>query len=295
MQVYSATSLEKALKKDFLGFYGDESPAIVRDLCFTTTSTHDSEKYEWLGQAPQMDEFKDEVKFNALSDTSYTLTNKVYTGGLALSRDDIRRNETGSLTERVRQQAQRARGFAVKLLIDAIEANGNCYDGTAFFGNSHTVRNKESAVQDNNLAISGTTTAYIQTDLALALQAMLGFQDEEGQPFHGDISQPKLTIVCALNLLRNMREAVYAPIISSTSNVNMGFAEVYPSARLTSSTWYMFRTDGPKPMVFQEEQPVLFEAVESGDTAVTKRQYQYVVSWAGAVGYGFWQSAVKVA
>ena len=177
---------------------------------------------------------------------------------------------------------------------ELIVANPAGYDGVAMFHDAHPARKDEGGTQDNKLAITGTTTANIQTDLALALQAMLGFVDEAGEPFHGDGEPLQLLVVCANNLLRNMREALNATIISSTSNVNAGMAALYSSSRITASDWYLFRINGPKPFICQEEQPVMFEAIESGESAAKRRQYEYVVSMAGGVGPGFWQSAVSV-
>ncbi len=294
---YSDKALEKGLRKTFLNFFAEEAPAIVGQLAEHVSSDSDKEEHEWLGPTGVMEPFEDEVKFISPTSSGFAVPNVIYTKGFVVDRDHLRRSDaqTGSLRMRINQLALRARSFYVKLLMEAIEANPDCYDKTSMFGNSHTARKNEGGVQDNNLALTGSTTANIQTDLALALQAMLGFVDEEGEPFHGDGMAMNLMIVCSVNLEQRMREALEASIISNTTNVNAGIAQLYTSPRITASTWYLFRIDPMvKPWIQQEELPVSFEAVESGETWTTKRQAQYVVAMSGAIAPGYWQSGIKI-
>jgi phage major head subunit gpT-like protein len=171
-----------------------------------------------------------------------------------------------------------------------------CYDGTAFFGNSHTARADEGSAQDNLLAGTGTTTSAFAADLSSSKAAMLGFLDEAGEPFHGD-GVVGLTCVVPVELEKVAREVLGASMISNTSNVaHQGMAELIVSPRLSDANdWYLCRTDAAaKALIFQDRQPVEFEALEgSSDAGFSRRQYQYGVSARYNVGYGFWQSATK--
>lgn len=295
MQISSPTALLKALRKAFLMYFATEDTKILPLLCHTENSDSDKENYEWLGQAGVMEEFRGQVKFAAMSDTDFEIDNVIYAVGHAVSVDDVRRNKTGSIMMRVKQAAERARSHFVKLLMEDIEANSTCYDGVSMFNNAHPARKNEGGTQDNNLALTGTTVANLQTDISLGVAKLKSFVDEEGEPYHGDPDKMNLMAVTATDIEYNMRTALNATIISQTSNVNIGIADIHVSSRLTDSTFYLFRTDGPKPYILQLEQPVTWEVVESGETAVVRRQHQYVVSASGAVKPGQWQSGIKFA
>jgi hypothetical protein len=166
------------------------------------------------------------------------------------------------------------------------------YDGYVMFGDSHPIRKNEPAVQDNNLATSGATAALISTDISLALQAMLGFKDEENKPFHAAYNSMKFRIVCAPNLLRAMQDTLFADTISGTTNMTKGMATLTPSPFVTASTWYMFRTDLMKPFIYQPELSINIQEDRSGE--VNKRQIGFDVSCAYGIGPGYWQSGIKI-
>lgn len=295
--LYTPNSLEKGLKTLFLQHFASEVN-LVSALAFIEKSDSASESYDWLGQVPQMQEFIDERRTAPLSNTKYTITNRTYEATLAVNRDDLADNKTGSVSRRIQQMALRAAAFPNKLTIDALVSGTTdlCYDGTAFFGNSHTARADEGSAQDNLLAGTGTTTSAFAADLSSSKAAMLGFLDEAGEPFHGD-GVVGLTCVVPVELEKVAREVLGASMISNTSNVaHQGMAELIVSPRLSDANdWYLCRTDAAaKALIFQDRQPVEFEALEgSSDAGFSRRQYQYGVSARYNVGYGFWQSATK--
>lgn len=293
---YSAEDLEKGIQSTFLKYMGSEQPAIVTDLCETVDSTSDEEKHAWVGQPAHMSEFKGSVTLSAPTSGSKTIENKVYTGGFSYSIDDLRRSKGGAIVKQIQRLARKVNAHVVKTLMAQIVANGNCYDGTAMFGNAHTARKNEGGTQDNNLALTGTTVANIQTDFGLALAAMLGFLDEEGDPFHGDSMEGVKLRVCANPAqMFNMNTALDAAVISQTSNVWTGFAKPYYTPRITASSWYMFRADegGPKPYIYQPE----LAASISLDTTDEKkeRKHHVIAEVAYGIGEAAWQSGVKVA
>ena len=294
--LYSPTSLEKGLKTKFLEYFSTEN-SLADQLCFVETSASDSEKYEWLGQAPQMSELMGERKITPLSDTGYTLTNTTYEATIAVKRNHLEDGQTGSINRRIQQMAQTASVHVNKLVIDAL-VNGTtdtCYDGTAFFGNSHTARG-DGAAFDNLEGGSGTTTSAIAADLATAKKTMLRFQDEAGEPFHAD-SPSQFTVVAPPELEKNMREVLGASMISNTSNMQVGAANLIISTRLSDvDNWYFLRTDNlARGLLFQQRSPIEFSALESNtESSFLREVFYYGVRARYAVSYAFPQSAVKM-
>ena len=293
--LYSAISLEKGLKTLFLQNFSAESTLADR-LCFVESSASDKEKYEWLGQAPQMAELVGERKITPLSSTGYELENTTYESTVSISRNHLEDNQTGSIRRRIQQMAQTASAHVNKLVINAL-INGTTntgYDGAAFFANSHTARG-DSGAQDNLLAGSATTTAGLATDLAAAKASMLNFLDEAGEPFHGD-GNLALTVVAPPALEKNFREVLGAGVISQTDNMQSGMADLVISPRLTDADdWYVLRTDNlARGLIFQQRSPIEFSALESNtESSFLKEVYMYGVRARYGVGYAFWQSAIK--
>ena len=282
--------------KETLEYFSSENSLADR-LCFVETRASDKEKYEWLGQAPQMSELMGERKITPLSDTGYELTNTTYEATIAVKRNHLEDGQTGSINRRIQQMAQTASQHVNKLVIDAL-VNGTtdtCYDGTAFFGNSHTARG-DGAAFDNLAPGSGNSSSAIATDLATAKSTMLRFQDEAGESFHAD-SPAQFTVVAPPELEKNFREVLGASMISNTSNMQVGAAELIISPRLSDANdWYFLRTDNlARGLIFQQRSPIEFSALESNtESSFLREVYYYGVRARYAVGYAFPQCAIKM-
>ena len=288
-------SLEKGLKVRFLEYFSQESQLAPR-IAFVESSDSDKESYEWLGEAPAMSELRDERKITPLSSTSYEIKNKTFTSTIAVKRSDIADNKSGSINRRIAQMAAAAAGHQNKLLVDALVSGTSdlCFDGAAFFSNSHPNRG-DSGVQDNLLAGSGSTASQVAGDLSAAKAAMMRFLNESGNPHAGDGAMD-LAVVCPPDLEKVFREVLNAQIISNTSNVQAGMADLIVSPRLSDTNdWYLLRTDSTsRGLVFQEREPIEFTALEAGsDRAFHADEWYYGVRARYAVGYAHWAAAIK--
>lgn len=293
---YTPNQLLKAAKATFANYFASEM-SLVQKLCFVESSLYANEVYQWLGSAPQMRELTDVVEYSALSDTAYTITNATYTSGVSFKRNDLADNQSGSIKKRIQQMAVVASSHPNKLLTSLIVSgtSSTCYDGATFFANSHPARKAEGATQDNLLAGSGTTTSAFADDFAASKAAMLGFKAENGEPFHGDGVDVRFVVACAPVLEKPAREALGATIISNTSNVLVGQADVIVMPRLTGNSWYLFATSGvAMPFIHQDREPLEFVSSESGDDAFDKEVYKYKARVRYNQGYAYWQCAAKI-
>ena len=293
--LYTPNSLEKGLKVLFLKHFATEG-ALASRLCHIENSDSDAESYDWLGQSPTMQEFLDERRSIPLSNTKYTITNKTWESTITVSRSDLADNKTGSIQMRIRQMAAAAAGHSNKLIISQLESGttDTGYDGVAMFSNSHTARADEGGTSDNLLAGTGTTTAQVGADFATAKAEMLKFVGENGEPFHAD-GIPQLTVVCPPDMEKAFRETLNAGIVSNTSNVQVGAADLIISPRLTDANdWYLLRTDSVRPLIFQDREPLEFTSLEgSSDNGFLRDQWSYGIRARYNVGIGFWQAATK--
>ena len=296
MLVHSDVSLTRGLRSIFISAMMQQQNW-VDQIATVVESDGALETYGWMGQVPQMREFLSRRVAASMTDTSYALTNKKFEATIAVKRDDIADDKLGALPIRISQLAARAANHANKMLVEALvngtsSTLGLCYDGTAFFGDSHTARGS-SGTQDNKLAGSGTTASALSTDFAAAVAQMRGFADEAGEPFNEDLGS--LVVVAPPALEIAFKTMLNAAIISQTQNVLVGSAQLLISGRLSDANdWYLLHTGGPlRPLIMQDREPVEFVALEDGERAFTEEVYLYGVRARRVVGYGFWQDAIK--
>lgn len=297
MALYSAASLERGLLLTLLRRGGLEEADLVQKLAYALQSDGEDEKHEWLGQPPQLSLFKGSRKDVLLTSTDYTISNEVFDTAVNISRDDLRRNRSGSIQRRLNQMADVVMNFPNLHLTDKIVSGTTdlCYDGESFYGNSHPARKDEGGAQDNLLAGTGTTVAQISADISASLSALRLVKAENGEPFHsgGDLA---MCFMVPPALEVNFKTAVEATIISNTSNQLVGIGEVIVNNRLTDvNDWYTFcKTPGSESLIFQWDQNLETDYTGEGSEMWTqKRQAQFGASLSVGVGYGFWQSSNK--
>ena len=124
-------------------------------------------------------------------------------------------------------------------------------DGVSFFNTTHPIRNKEATTQSNLITGAGTTLANLQDDFEIALARMKKFQDEGGEPFHGDMPAD-LWVLCPPELERRFREVLEATLVNTTDNVQAGAASIVTSPRFSDDNdWYLMSAfSGLRPIIY---------------------------------------------
>jgi phage major head subunit gpT-like protein len=300
MQTYNPSLLLRGTLNAFLrDLAGAEQQSFVPLIASVIPSDGNKETYGWIGESPVMSEWDGEVHFIPMSDTSYEITNKKYATGIVISRDDLADDQLGGFPLRVNQLARGVVAHRNSLLINAL-INGTTntgHDGAAFFSNSHPARGQQTAAQDNLLAGTGTTTAQIQADIVSALVALMGFLAENGEMFHDMPS--RFVLVCHPARLAQVNEALYAQLISNTSNVQLrGFTidPLYTPRLSDTNDWYLLHVGSAlRPLILQDREAVTLETADNASEAYFAReQIEYKLRGRYAVGYGHWANAVKV-
>jgi len=276
-------------------------------------SDQESETYKWLGQVPQMREWIGGRQAKGFSENGITIKNKKYESTLEIDVDDLRRDKTGQLMVRIGEQARRANAHWASILSTLIinGASAVCYDGQYFFDTDHS--EGDSGTQSNSLSVDisalpanvhGSTTVpsieEMQQSILQAIQAILGFKDDQGEPMNEDANA--FLVMTPVSLWQVALSAVALPNIAANVNniiQSTNFSiQVVPNTRLSSWTasFGVFRTDSDvKAFIRQEEAPITISAkAEGSEFEFDYDKHQYGIKAQRNVGYGYWQTGCKV-
>lgn len=302
MPVNSGTvALEKGLRATFFRRRIAMDNPIIDLIATRVRSNGASESYAFMGDVPQMRVWTSEGrKITRLSDVRMTVTNVDYEATIEVDRNTLLDDQVGALPARIRDLAVRGANHPVGLLVAALVSGttDTGYDGVAFFHDAHPIRGETTSglgvaatTQDNLLGGTGTSAAQIQTDLSTAIAAMRNFKDEAVEPFTDSVDD--LLVVAPPALEANFRTALFASIISQTTNVHVGRADLWITSRLADTDdWYLLNIGNEiKPLLFQERADLSFESDDSND--FMNKLLLYGISARYAASYLLWQYAVK--
>ena len=275
-------------------------------------SDQESETYKWLGMVPQMREWIGGRNAKGFRENGITIANKDYEATLEMLTKEIRRDKTGQVMVRINELARRTISHWASLLTTLIIAgeSGVCYDGQYFFDTDHS--EGDSGTLDNDLsidisalpaAVHGSITVpsaeEMQQCILRAIAAILGFKDDQGEPFNEDASE--FLVMVPTSLWIPAKAAVSMKLVgygeSSQVDVSGFDIKVAANARLTwTSQFAVFRTDADvKPLIRQEEEPLSIDAIAEGsELEFNEKKHHYGVSASRNVGYGYWQEACLV-
>lgn len=265
-------------------------------------SSQEVENYAWLGQAPQMQEWIGGRQPKGLRESTWSLTNKDHEATLEILVKDMRRDKFGQIKLRAAELSRRALTYPSKLMTALIVAGeaATCYDGQYFFDTDHS--EGDSGSQDNDkthAAATGTmpTVPEMRDAILEAIQAILGFKDDQGEPMNEDAKEFEVMVPVAYWAVA--RAAISLPVVDAgVANIIPTLADfnitLVANARLTNADrFYVFRLDAEtKPFILQEEVPIYVDSIAEGSELEFKeKKHWYGVQWSGVMGYGFWQHA----
>jgi phage major head subunit gpT-like protein len=288
-----------------------QPPPWVGNLAYRIDSNQSSEDIKWLGMAPVMREWVSGRAAAGFRSNGINVVNKVFEASVEVDVDDIRRDKTGQFMARIDELPVRAQQHRARLLTDLILLGEStaCYDGQFFFDTDHA--EGTSGTQSNDLAFDisdngtgGTATAplanTIQAAVLQAVQAIMGFKDDKGEPMNDGASNFEVHV--PVTFMGETIKALTMPLTNGgDSNVlvnNRAFS-LTPviNPRLTWTTKLaVYNTDGAtKPFIEQVEQDPMMDAIAEGsELEIRDRKHLYTVTRIGNVAYGMWQKACLV-
>ena len=172
MVLFNPLALTKGLRDLFLRTTSEVASRetnIPGLICEQQTSDTDREDYLWLDEAPQLEEFVDQLRAQGIGDAVYSLVNKRWSASLSVKRDTVMDDKLGSIIRRVRSMATVAtrhpNALTMRALVDGTAAAAAFLDGVPFFSASHPARGRMTASWSNIYTGSGTSVAQLAADL----------------------------------------------------------------------------------------------------------------------------------
>lgn len=253
----------RAIRGIYYLAYEQSTSPWVNEVASIFKSDQESEEYRQIESAPEMELWSGERKRKTLKDFGIKCVNRKFTSTLEFDNDDVRRDKTGQIARRIAELGAKAANLPAKRLTTLIEANGNGYDGAAFFATSHNHGGVIDNLDTVTVAAPDTPTpAEFATAIMGAITKMTTFTDDVGEPMHADAKQfailvpPKYTVAA----LAATRQEYLAAAVSNTLKATDWTVRVYTNPRLTGSAaaagrrFYTFRTDAAlRALIWQEE------------------------------------------
>ncbi len=295
--------LDATAKKIFLDAARESArDSYVPDMATVQRSTKKTESMPHLSGAPKMEEFKDEVVFTPIPESSFSLTNSKYQSGISIPFDDYDDDQLGGYRLMLAEMGDEAVLLPNALLIAALR-NGTTnagYDGVALFHAAHPLLGVQAqgVTQSNLLTGSGTSTDNIISDLSSSIARMESMRKDNGRPMGTKVR--RVTIASPTTLRRQMLEAIRATEVASTSNVALKGIRynliLDPELDADGSDYYVMNAGARvRALILQERRKFDLEA-EPVNTGVgfSHEIRRYKSTWRGVVGNGRYQAAVKV-
>ena len=267
---FSSLSLRSIQGQYFWALEETAAASWVGDIANSYATNQPYEIYKWLGGAPAMNEWRGERVRSSLGDYDLSVVSDKFQSTLSFDVDDMRRDKTGQIMQRVAEMGQKAATLPQRLYTTLIESNPTAYDGSSFYANSHNVGTVDNNLAASAVAASAPTSAEMQTAILAAIQAIVGFKDETGDPVN------EFATAFMVMVPTNMYQALTAALkdtftsagVSNTLIAAQGMGlSIRPiiNPRLTvGTTFYTFRTDAPvKACIWQEESLQSGEAFKS--------------------------------
>lgn len=275
------------------------------------TSDQAKETYRFLGQVAALREWIGSRHKKEPNNYKIEITNRKYERSIEFSLDDMRRDKTEQIRARIGDLASRAATLPQKTMTTILEANGNAYDGTAFFADRSAL--STGGQQDNIIDLApatnplSPTSAEFETALFDCIETILASLDDEGEPMNefatefGVMIPPKYWGVLHAVLRNEFSSSGVSNTIAAL--LQSGQLSIFPivNARLTAPTatagaFYVFRTDSDvKPLIWQDEVAADLDQLGAGsDHEFFNHAHVYGVTRIGYGGFGEPAMATKV-
>ncbi len=286
-------------------------------------SNQQFENYKWLGFSPALRRWIGERQAKGLRVNGVTIENLLYESTLGIDVDDIRRDKTGQIKIRIKEQVEEAISHWATLLTTLVQ-NGEtaaCYDGQFFFdtdhqeGDSPSQKNKLTASEYGELNVTAPTnpTANEMADVILKMiQHMYSLKNDQNRPMNRFARE--FLVMVPVGMWGNAMQAVTKANLHTGSGVRdnplMGSGLRISVETNPELTWTdklaIFRTDGnAKPFIRQaelldgasqaddESLGIQVQSIAEGSEEEFKNnQWLFGIKASRNVGYGYWQHGV---
>jgi hypothetical protein len=269
-------------------------PSIFMNNVTKTDSDVDIEPYGWIGGLPQPAEVVGDRRAEHLTGFSYNVQNKEYELTILVPRNWLEDDRTNQIMDLLNDGAVAWMMYKdllfANMLVNGATAGNLAYDGNTFF---HDTRTEGDSGAIDNKATSAATTGTIPTSaeflaaLNTARGVMLRYKDDRGNPNNWQAMQ-QLRIIIPPTYDTPAREAMNATLLSSTTNVQVGAAEIDECPFLTADTKMYFSAVGAKRkgIIYQERTPLSIDVFNSPNEIADRRGLQVILRQRYVFAYG---------
>lgn len=275
----------------------------VSAVALSITSDVETETIAFLSDAPAMRERQTNLTAKNVRPYTFTITNKDFAADLEVKSSDWRRAKTDQIMVRARELGARAAQLPQSVLSKLLRDNGNAYDGVAFYHATNHV-NLNGDVINNAIqvaAATGTTptNAEMETGILTAIEQILGFKDDEGEP-RNEFAQ-SFVVMVPVALWKQASAALRNDFIAAGTSNSIkasGFnIRLVMNPRLTNAAmFHVFREDSDvRALVWQDEvMPVMRALTEGSEYELINERMLFTAKRTGNGGYGRFDQACRV-
>jgi len=239
----NVAALQVGFHNDFRRAY-DEAPIWHPEIATQVMSNTAIDTYGWMARNLQMQEWIGPRLIQNLYTHEQQITNLDYELTVGVARNDIEDDKLGVYRHRFEDIGRATKQWPDQLLRTRLQANGNGFDGVAYFGATHPL--DPAGNQDNDLALALSNANY-----RTARETMMAFTGEDGEPLG---VMPNLLIVPP-QLEGQGKDIVLADrLAAGATNTDKGTARliVVPELANEGTRWYLADgSKGIKPWIFQ--------------------------------------------
>lgn len=280
--ISNAAELEAAtvgFQAAFLESAAAEVDPLIR-LALETPSKNASESYKWLGDLPQMEEWKNDRIMSSLAAYGWAIENKKWQATLRVKNDDFADDALGLLPTHVAGMAAQARlhpGELIAALLLAGFTTGLAFDGKLFFDTTHETGSNKLAV------------AFSSTELANARQLL-----RQQKRFDGKNLRAKGThlIVGIDNEAAAEKVLTQETLATGESNTNRGALELIVTPAFEAGEWAVADlSTQSKPVLFQVRETLTPQTAGGRGQGGGVVGFMYDETWFGMrarYGAGYW-------
>lgn len=279
------------------GLQGSATP--LDDIALVTSSTAETEAYEWLNTIGGMEAFTGTGKFDDLTSSGYEIKNREYQRGVQVKAINILRDREGIYRPSFQMLGERANSHRSELIGELLIAGftQKDYTGKFFFDTDkkHSPNVEGGKAKSPTFSNKGTKKISV-ANYEAALLNIKGRLDREGKPLR---LGRKLTLIVGTAAWVTARDILELETLAAGGkNPNYQSAELVLMPEIDASAnphaWFLVETGLPvKALIYQDEIPVRLESQTevTSDTVFEKKVYRYQAYASRGAGYGLPQLA----
>jgi len=238
------SALQVGFHGNFRQGYGDSQPWSTA-LTTPIMSSNASELYGHMGRILAMRQWVGPRLLRDLESFSQTVVNLPFENTISVKQEHLADDSLGVYAPLFQELGRSGAKWPDQLLKTRLQANGNGFDGQAYFSATHDI--DPAGNQDNDYAATALTAA----NYAIVRGRMTGYTGEDGEPLG---VMPNLLIVPPQLEVTAKTIVVASELAGGGTNVNQGSAQVLvvPELANQATTWYLADVSKPiKPWIFQ--------------------------------------------